>query len=136
MKAKAPIAKLKKEGRALNAIAAKLPELMGGSADLTGSNNTEIKGGGVFTAATRAGTPAAGHLHVEFYPPLRTADKLKYLAGSEQGGGTFISDTSPEESAVALRGPSTSHRNSGTPASRSALIPFGIVRTRSTDPVS
>src|SRR5205807_8651760 len=27
-------------------IAAKLPELMGGSADLTGSNNTEIKGGG------------------------------------------------------------------------------------------
>ena len=54
-------------------------------------------------AATRAGTPAAGHLHVEFYPPLRTADKLKYLAGSEQGGGTFISDTLPEESAVALR---------------------------------
>jgi transketolase len=30
----------------LNAIAAKLPELIGGSADLTGSNNTEIKGGG------------------------------------------------------------------------------------------
>jgi UDPglucose--hexose-1-phosphate uridylyltransferase len=44
-----------------------------------------------------------GHLHVEFYPPLRTADKLKYLAGSEQGAGTFISDTLPEESAVTLR---------------------------------
>jgi UDPglucose--hexose-1-phosphate uridylyltransferase len=44
-----------------------------------------------------------GHLHVEFYPPLRTADKLKYLAGSEQGAGTFISDTLPEESAPALR---------------------------------
>ena len=44
-----------------------------------------------------------GHLHVEFYPPLRTAEKLKYLAGSEQGAGTFISDTLPEESAVALR---------------------------------
>ncbi|HEX9293688.1 MAG TPA: transketolase C-terminal domain-containing protein, partial [Gemmatimonadales bacterium] len=29
----------------LNALAAKLPELIGGSADLTGSNNTEIKGG-------------------------------------------------------------------------------------------
>ena len=40
---------------------------------------------------------------MEFYPPLRTADKLKYLAGSEQGAGTFISDTLPEESAVALR---------------------------------
>jgi len=33
-------------GKVLNALAAKLPELMGGSADLTGSNNTEIKGGG------------------------------------------------------------------------------------------
>lgn len=44
-----------------------------------------------------------GHLHVEFYPPLRTAEKLKYLAGSEQGAGTFISDTLPEESAARLR---------------------------------
>ena len=44
-----------------------------------------------------------GHLHIEFYPPLRTAEKLKYLAGSEQGAGTFISDTLPEESAAQLR---------------------------------
>jgi UDPglucose--hexose-1-phosphate uridylyltransferase len=53
------------------------------------------------TSAGQAG--AGGHLHVEFYPPLRTADKLKYLAGSEQGAGTFISDTLPEESAAVLR---------------------------------
>jgi UDPglucose--hexose-1-phosphate uridylyltransferase len=46
---------------------------------------------------------ARGHVHVEFYPPLRTAEKLKYLAGSEQGAGTFISDTLPEDSAAALR---------------------------------
>jgi UDPglucose--hexose-1-phosphate uridylyltransferase len=44
-----------------------------------------------------------GHLHVEFYPPLRTATKLKYPAGSEQGGGTFVGDTLPENSAEALR---------------------------------
>jgi UDPglucose--hexose-1-phosphate uridylyltransferase len=44
-----------------------------------------------------------GHLHIEFYPPLRTGEKLKYLAGSEQGGGAFIADTLPEESAAALR---------------------------------
>ncbi len=44
-----------------------------------------------------------GHLHVEFYPPLRTATKLKYPAGSEQGGGTFVGDTLPEDSAEALR---------------------------------
>jgi UDPglucose--hexose-1-phosphate uridylyltransferase len=48
-------------------------------------------------------TARAGHLHVEFYPPLRTAEKLKYLAGSEQGAGTFISDVLPEESAGKLR---------------------------------
>jgi UDPglucose--hexose-1-phosphate uridylyltransferase len=53
--------------------------------------------------APTGGRPDAGHLHVEFYPPLRTAEKLKYLAGSEQGAGTFISDTLPEESAVGLR---------------------------------
>jgi UDPglucose--hexose-1-phosphate uridylyltransferase len=58
-------------------------------------------------AASRRAEAAAvaghGHLHVEFYPPLRTAEKLKYLAGSEQGAGTFISDTLPEESAAELR---------------------------------
>jgi UDPglucose--hexose-1-phosphate uridylyltransferase len=52
------------------------------------------------TGGTGAG---AGHVHVEFYPPLRTAEKLKFLAGSEQGAGTFISDTLPEESAATLR---------------------------------
>jgi UDPglucose--hexose-1-phosphate uridylyltransferase len=35
--------------------------------------------------------------HVEFYPPYRTAKKLKYLAGSEAGAGAFINDTLPEE---------------------------------------
>jgi len=33
-------------GKVLNAMAPKLPELIGGSADLAGSNNTDIKGGG------------------------------------------------------------------------------------------
>jgi len=42
-------------GKVLNAIAATLPELIGGSADLTGSNNTEIKNGGVFAAGSRSG---------------------------------------------------------------------------------
>ena len=46
---------------------------------------------------------SSGHLHVEFYPPLRTATKLKYTAGSELGGGTFIGDTLPETSAKTLR---------------------------------
>jgi UDPglucose--hexose-1-phosphate uridylyltransferase len=43
------------------------------------------------------------HLHIELTPPHRTATKLKYLAGSELGGGAFINDTVPEETAAALR---------------------------------
>jgi galactokinase/galactose-1-phosphate uridylyltransferase (family 1) len=43
------------------------------------------------------------HLHFEFYPPLRSADRLKYLAGSESGAGTFIDDKLAEESAAELR---------------------------------
>ncbi len=46
---------------------------------------------------------ADGHLHIELYPPLRSADRLKYLAGSEQGAGTFIVDVLPEQSALQLR---------------------------------
>jgi UDPglucose--hexose-1-phosphate uridylyltransferase len=43
------------------------------------------------------------HLHIEFYPPNRTATKLKYLAGSEAGAGAFVNDTLPEETAARLR---------------------------------
>jgi UDPglucose--hexose-1-phosphate uridylyltransferase len=58
----------------------------------------------VHQAPTGGGVGSAeGHLHVEFYPPLRTAEKLKFLAGSEQGAGTFIGDVLPEEAAEQLR---------------------------------
>ena len=43
------------------------------------------------------------HLHVEFYPPHRRADRLKQLAGVELGAGTFVNDTQPEETAAQLR---------------------------------
>lgn len=39
-------------GEVINAIAAVLPEFWGGSADLAGSNNTSIKGGGSFLPST------------------------------------------------------------------------------------
>ena len=41
-------------GQVINAIAKKLPEFWGGSADLAGSNNTSIDGGGSFLPATSA----------------------------------------------------------------------------------
>ena len=43
------------------------------------------------------------HFHVEFYPPLRSGDKPKVLAGSESMAGVFIMDVLPEESAIILR---------------------------------
>lgn len=43
------------------------------------------------------------HFHIEFYPPMRSKDKLKYLAGCESGAGSFINDTAPEEKAEELR---------------------------------
>lgn len=43
------------------------------------------------------------HFHIQFHPPLRKPDLLKYLAGPEIGGGNFLSDTSPEEKAAELR---------------------------------
>src|SRR5438105_13056209 len=43
------------------------------------------------------------HFHIEFYPPLRTAAKLMYLAGSETGAGEFINDTLAEENAPVVR---------------------------------
>jgi len=44
-----------------------------------------------------------GHLHVEFYPPLRASDRVKWLASGEQAGGTFSVDVLPERAAEELR---------------------------------
>jgi UDPglucose--hexose-1-phosphate uridylyltransferase len=42
-------------------------------------------------------------LHLEVFSVLRTADKLKYLAGSESGMGVWINDVTPEQIADRLR---------------------------------
>jgi UDPglucose--hexose-1-phosphate uridylyltransferase len=44
-----------------------------------------------------------GHVHVEFYTPLRGPDRVKWLASGEQGGGTFSVDVLPERAAAELR---------------------------------
>ena len=43
------------------------------------------------------------HFHIEFYPPHRSKDKLKYVAGVESGAGTFLNDSLAEEKAAELR---------------------------------
>jgi len=43
------------------------------------------------------------HFHIEFTPPHRSPDKLKYLAGCETGADTYIIDAKAEETARRLR---------------------------------
>jgi UDPglucose--hexose-1-phosphate uridylyltransferase len=43
------------------------------------------------------------HLHAEFYPPYRTPDKLKYLAGTEIAADFFAMDALPEDKARELQ---------------------------------
>lgn len=54
-------------------------------------------------APTDGGKYGNFHFHIEFHPPLRKPNLLKYLAGPEIGGGNFLSDTSPEDKAAELR---------------------------------
>jgi UDPglucose--hexose-1-phosphate uridylyltransferase len=54
-------------------------------------------------APTDGGNYTGFHFHIEFHPPLRKPNLLKYLAGPEIGGGNFLSDTSPQEKAAELR---------------------------------
>ncbi len=54
-------------------------------------------------APTDGGDHSTFHFHIEFHPPLRKPNLLKYLAGPEIGGGNFLSDTSPEDKAAELR---------------------------------
>ncbi|MEB3366174.1 galactose-1-phosphate uridylyltransferase [Saccharopolyspora mangrovi] len=42
-------------------------------------------------------------LHLELFSVLRSADKLKYLAGSESGMAVWINDATPEQIAAKLR---------------------------------
>jgi transketolase len=75
-------------GKVLNAIAAKLPELMGGSADLTGSNNTDIKGGGTFSAGARAGRNF--HFGVREHGMGAALNGIALHRGFIPFGGTFL----------------------------------------------
>lgn len=43
------------------------------------------------------------HFHVEFFPPMRSGDKIKYNASSETGVWAHCNPTAPEEKAVELR---------------------------------
>lgn len=43
------------------------------------------------------------HFHIEFFPPMRAADKIKFNASSETGAWAHCNPTCPEEKAEELR---------------------------------
>ena len=55
------------------------------------------------SAATDGNAHPGMHLHAEIYPPYRTRDRLKYLAGTELAAGFFAMDALPEEKARDLQ---------------------------------
>ncbi len=43
------------------------------------------------------------HFHIEFFPPMRSADKQKFNASSETGAWAHCNPTAPEDKAIELR---------------------------------
>jgi UDPglucose--hexose-1-phosphate uridylyltransferase len=56
-----------------------------------------------YQASTDGQPHPESHLHAEIYPPYRTRDRLKYLAGTEIAAGFFAMDALPEEKARELQ---------------------------------
>jgi UDPglucose--hexose-1-phosphate uridylyltransferase len=56
-----------------------------------------------YQAPTDGAAHPATQLHAQFYPPYRTRDRLKYLAGTELAAGMFAMDALPEEKAAELQ---------------------------------
>ena len=83
-----PIATRAAFGQALNAVAARLPALMGGSADLTPSNNTAIKGARDF----QRDTPDGRYLRfgVREHAMGAVLNGLALHGGVRPYGGTFL----------------------------------------------
>ena len=84
-------------GKVINALAAKLPELWGGSADLAESNNTTIEGGGSFVPSkwqTKHWTPkAAGrilHFGVREHAMGAILNGITLSGRTRVFGGTFL----------------------------------------------
>ena len=56
-----------------------------------------------YQAASDGAPHPEAHLHAQFYPPYRTSERLKYLAGTELGAGFYAMDALPEDKARELQ---------------------------------
>ncbi|MFL5381151.1 MAG: transketolase [Longimicrobiaceae bacterium] len=83
-----PIATRAASGKALNAIAKRVPWLMGGSADLAGSNNTHIEGAADFEAGSYDGRNL--HFGVREHAMGSLMNGMTLHGGVRVYGGTFL----------------------------------------------
>lgn len=74
-------------GKALNALASVIPNLIGGSADLAPSNNTDLKGGGTFSA-TEAGRNF--HFGIREHAMGAVLNGMSLHGGLRTFGATFL----------------------------------------------
>jgi len=82
------LATRKASGKSLDAVAGLLPELMGGSADLAGSNNTTLAGEAFFSPATPAGRNL--HFGVREHAMGAIMNGMALSGGFRPYGGTFL----------------------------------------------
>jgi transketolase len=75
-------------GTVLNAIGPAIPELIGGSADLTGSNLTNVKNGGSFSATQRSGRNF--HFGIREHAMGAVMNGMALHGGIIPYGGTFL----------------------------------------------
>ncbi len=75
-------------GRILNALAARVPELIGGSADLGGSNKTDIAGGGDLLATNPQGRVI--HFGIREHAMGGIMNGMALHGGVRPFGGTFL----------------------------------------------
>jgi transketolase len=83
-----PLATRQASGSVLNAIAARVPWLIGGSADLGPSNNTMLKDAGRFSAETPAGRNL--HFGVREHAMGAVMNGMALHGGIRPYGGTFL----------------------------------------------
>jgi transketolase len=104
------VATRKASGEVINALAARLPELWGGSADLAGSNNTTIEGVPSFIPADRStdkftGDPYAGrvlHFGIREHAMGSIMNGIALHSGTRVFGGTFLTFSDYMRPAVRL----------------------------------
>jgi transketolase len=75
-------------GAVLAALAPALPELLGGSADLTGSNLTQLKGGGIYSASNPGGRYV--HYGIREHAMGAIMNGVALHGGCIPFGGTFL----------------------------------------------